>query len=117
MTLSEKQRAFTRNVVSLISWAHSQGWEITLGEVYRPKILQYLNLWAKRSQTLKSKHQDRLAIDLNLFIDGKYITNPNKYRPLGEHWESLGGKWGGRYSVLEKDYDKKVGWDSGHFES
>ena len=117
MKLSQKQQLFAKNVGLLLDWVYThKGWGVTLGEVYRPKVLQYLYLWAKRSQTLKSKHLDRLAIDLNLFIGGKYITNPEKYRPLGEFWESLGSRWGGRFGVKKKDYDTKIGWDSGHFE-
>lgn len=118
MELSEKQQDFAENVGFLLSWTHAHtGWAVTLGEVYRPEIMQRLYLWAKKSQTLRSKHLDRLAIDLNLFIDGEYITDPEKYRPLGEHWEFLGGRWGGRFGVKEEDYDTKIGWDSGHFES
>ena len=116
MKLSQKQQLFARNVGLLLDWVYThKGWGVTLGEVYRPKVLQYLYLWAKKSQTLRSKHLDRLAIDLNLFIGGNYITNPNKYRPLGEFWESLDGHWGGRFGIKKRDYDTKIGWDSGHF--
>ena len=120
MKLSEKQQTFARNVGLLLGWVYShKDWGVSLGEVHRPRVLQYLYLWAKRSQTLKSKHLDRLAIDLNLFIDGKYITDPEKYRTLGEFWESLHPKnvWGGRFSVKPKDYDTKIGWDSQHFQT
>jgi len=39
----------------------------------------------------------RLAIDLNLFKDGEYLTDTEDHRFLGEFWESLGGTWGGRW--------------------
>lgn len=117
MKLSEKQQAFARNVRKLLNFIYLHEWEITLGEVHRPKVLQYLYFWAKKSQTLRSKHLDKLAIDLNLFISGKYITDPEKYRPLGEYWESLGGRWGGRFGIKKKDYDSRIGWDSRHFEA
>jgi len=117
MKLSQKQILFAHNVVDLLIWVHQhEGWEVTLDEVSRPKILQLIYVWAKKSKTLISKHLNRLAIDLNLFIDGVYVDDPEKYRPLGEYWESLGGRWGGRFGVKPKDYDKKVGWDSRHFE-
>lgn len=118
MKLSERQQEFTKRVELLLSWIHAHPeWAITLGEVYRPKLLQYLYLWAKKSQTLRSKHLDRLAIDLNLFVDGKYTTDPEKYRPLGEYWEFLGGRWGGRFSLKKEDYDTKIGFDANHFEA
>ena len=40
-------------------------------------------------------HRSRLAIDLNLFRDGKYLTSSEDHRVLGEWWESVGGMWGG----------------------
>ncbi len=44
-------------------------------------------------------HSDdrRLAIDLNLFRDGRYLETTEDHAPLGLFWESLGGTWGGRF--------------------
>jgi hypothetical protein len=50
-----------------------------------------------------SLHCDRLAIDINLFINGELQKQTEAYRPLGEEWERLGGTWGGRFN------------DGGHF--
>jgi len=44
-----------------------------------------------------SCHKLRLAMDLNLFKDGKYCTDGEAHKPLGEKWESMGGSWGGRF--------------------
>ena len=70
----------------LIQFAYHQGYELTGGD-----------LWAVRGHIEGSKHYDRLAIDLNLFYDGEYLTTTEAHQPLGEFWESLGGTWGGRF--------------------
>src|SRR5688572_22119754 len=83
MTLRRKQTEFVWMVAQLLVWARSQGYEITFGEAWRigdPML-----------------HGMRLAIDLNLFIDGKYRRDTEAHRPLGEKWESMGGSWGGRF--------------------
>jgi hypothetical protein len=36
-------------------------------------------------------------MDLNLFVNGKYVTDGEAHKPLGEKWESMGGSWGGRF--------------------
>ena len=45
----------------------------------------------------RSQHKRRLAIDLLLFKDGKYLTDTKDYAPLGLWWEQQGGAWGGRF--------------------
>ena len=118
MKLSEKQMAFSHKVGIFILWIYTHpGWTVTIGEVLRPQKLQDIYYKEGKTKTLYSKHTKKLAIDLNLFKDGRYITNKEKYRPLGEFWEKcLEGRWGGRFGVKKKDYDKKVGWDARHFE-
>lgn len=119
MNLVEQQQVFARNVTKLLNWVYThEGWEVRFGEVARPKIMQYLYVWARRSKTLKSKHIDKKAIDLHLSIFGQRQIKGEAYRPLGEFWESLDPEnvWGGRFSVKGEDYDKKVGWDPQHFQ-
>ena len=116
MRLSTKQRQFTYNVSKLIKFAYRDGLELTFGEVWRSNDEQKRLVEVGLSKVDHSNHQDRLAVDFNLFIDGKYITDKEKYRPLGEYWETLGGRWGGRFGVKESNYDTQVGWDAGHFE-
>lgn len=116
MRLSKKQRIFTVMVAKLILWAQARGLELTMGHVWRDSETQRRMVEMKLSKTLKSKHCDRLAIDFNLFVDGKYVSGKEHYRQLGEYWESLGGRWGGRFGVAEKNYETTIGWDAGHFE-
>ena len=117
-SLSRRQRDFTLMVVRLIDWIFSNGMEATLGEAWRTPYQQAKYFLDGKSKTLHSKHLQRLAIDLNLFIDNHYITDPEKYRPLGEYWESINSEnvWGGRFGIKKEDYATKVGFDANHFE-
>jgi hypothetical protein len=45
-----------------------------------------------------SCHKIRLAIDLNLFKDGRFLSTTEDHRPLGEWWKSQGGSWGGDFN-------------------
>ncbi|HBL6727557.1 TPA: M15 family metallopeptidase [Serratia liquefaciens] len=96
MTLSEKQQRFTKLIAQLILWADEKGYRLTFGEAYRTPEQAALNA-KKGSGISNSLHTKRLAVDLNLFINGQYQTNSAAYLPLGEFWESIGGSWGGRF--------------------
>ncbi|MEX3171572.1 M15 family metallopeptidase [Serratia proteamaculans] len=96
MTLSEKQQLFTKLIAQLILWADEKGMRVTFGEAYRTPEQAALNA-KKGSGISNSLHTKRLAVDLNLFINGQYQTNSAAYLPLGEFWESIGGSWGGRF--------------------
>jgi hypothetical protein len=102
MTLRQKQSVFARLVASLILRAYREGYELTFGETYRsPEEAARL---AKLAKGIKgSLHTSRLAIDLNLFKDGKYLSTTEAHRPLGEWWEALSTAeyaccWGGRFN-------------------
>lgn len=96
MTLSEKQQLFTVMVANLVLWAESRGFRLTYGEAYRTPEQAALNA-KKGSGISNSLHTQRLAVDFNLFINGKYQDKSEAYLPLGEYWEQLGGSWGGRF--------------------
>lgn len=86
-TLRQKQSRFVRMVGLLIDYAYLQGFELTFGDAY-----------ALTGHKENSLHGKRLAIDLNLFRNGEYLTTTEAHLPLGEFWERLGGTWGGRFS-------------------
>ena len=88
-TLRQKQSRFVLMVVDLIMFARQAGYELTFGDAYRDDRCAY-------GQSF-SLHKKRLAIDLNLFKDGKWLTKTEDHLPLGEFWESIGGTWGGRF--------------------
>lgn len=99
MTLRQKQSLFARLVAQLLNEAYLRGYEVTFGEAYRsPEEAARL---ARAGKGLaNSLHTSRLAVDLNLFKDGKYLSSTESHRPLGEWWESLHElcRWGGRFN-------------------
>lgn len=98
MTLSEKQRKLVRMIAQLITWAYDNGYELTLGDAYRdPRVFGNVGEQQGYGRS-RSNHKIRLAVDFNLFKDGKYLTSTEDHRPLGEYWESIGGAWGGRFN-------------------
>lgn len=97
MTLGQKQRKFTRMVADLIVFAYEQGYELTFGDAFRDPRVHGAVGEKKSYSSANSLHKERLAIDLNLFKDGRFLTQSEDHRPLGEYWESLGGSWGGRF--------------------
>ena len=97
-TLGDKQKHFARLVPRLIDKAHEMGFEVTLGDAYRdPRAFGPVGLF-KSYGNASSAHKQRLAIDLNLFKDGEFLTSTKAHEPLGEWWESQGGTWGGRFN-------------------
>ena len=99
MTLGEKQRRFTELVGRLILWAYDNGYELTFSEAYRTPEQAALNA-RKGSGVSNSLHTQRLAIDLNLFVNGDYKTDTESHKPLGDYWKSLDpeSRWGGDFS-------------------
>ena len=91
MTLRQMQSKFAHMAALLILHGEQLGFEITLGDAYRDDRCDY---GAKNSQ-----HRKRLAVDLNLFKDGQYLSSTESHRPLGEYWEGLdpNNRWGGRF--------------------
>lgn len=125
MRLREKQSIFALNVAKLIAFAYKNGYEITLGEAYRTKSMQLLYFMGYKlmvfcgslklvktkhlSKTMKSKHLIRLAIDINLFKDGRLLGKEDKelFEPLATYWK-----------ILNKNNTCGYfwGWDLGHFQ-
>lgn len=97
MSLRKKQSRFAVMAARLILKAEELGYEVTLGDAYRdPRVFGEPGEYRGYGQP-KSCHKLRLAIDLNLFIDGSYRTDTKAHKPLGEWWELQGGSWGGRF--------------------
>lgn len=102
LTLRQKQAIFTRLVARLILEADRHGYDLTLGEAYRSPQ-EAARLAATGAGIARSLHTQRLAIDLNLFVDGLYQTDSAAYQPLGEWWEQQSMPeitccWGGRFT-------------------
>jgi hypothetical protein len=94
--LRTKQSLFAVMVAQLIYKAQGMGYEVTLGEAWRDP--EWAGILADRKKGLRnSLHCDRLAIDLNLFRHGEYLTAAEDYEPLGTWWKAIGGSYGGDF--------------------
>lgn len=110
MTLRERQSLFLKNVAILILEIYRNGDEATIGEAYRTPEQAYLNALPIGTELMvhspnqkpyifpypvggkgssKSLHTQRLAIDLNLFINGKYQSHAEAYKKYADFWKSL----------------------------
>lgn len=89
-TLRQKQSRFAFLIAQFIERVNEMGYEVTLGDAYRDPRVPY--------GMANSLHKQRLAIDLNLFKDGKFLSSTKSHQPIGEVWESMGGTWGGRFN-------------------
>ncbi len=85
--LRQRQSRFVRMIALLIIEADRLGFELSFGDSY-----------AQIGHTSNSLHYRRLAFDLNLFKNGKWLKSTKDHRVLGEYWESIGGSWGGRFA-------------------
>lgn len=103
-TLRQKQSRFTLGIARLIQQADSLGYEVTFGEAWRTPQQAAWNA-AQGIGTSTSLHIERLAIDLNLFKAGRYITDGEGHSELGRWWKSLGSdyRWGGDFA--KKDFN------------
>lgn len=100
MSLGQLQRTFPPLVANLICKAYALGYEVTFGDAFRDPRVHGIVGEKKSYSSAKSVHKERLAIDLNLFRDGVYLTSTEDHRELGEYWESLHPlcRWGGRFN-------------------
>ena len=96
-SLRERQSEFASKVPMLINKALELGYEVTLGDAYRDPRVHGSFGERKGYGESKSFHKLRLAIDINLYKEGKYLTKTEDHKVLGEYWESLGGSWGGKW--------------------
>jgi len=126
MSENQNQWYFLRDVASLIGYAANfRGVMLTGGDLYQD------NSWHKRysehtlervtglvtykTPHLKSgQHPRRKAIDLNLFVDGHYVTHDHEvWYELGDHWKRLDrpNRWGGDFT--NRDYNHFERYDEG----
>ena len=88
----------TELVPRLLSWCRATGKVVTAGELWRPP--EMVAIYVQRGMgSATSLHPDRLAIDLNLIVDGELATTVEAYRPMGEYWKQLHrlARWGGDF--------------------
>lgn len=104
MTELQLQILFSQEAALLVQHAQALGYDVTLGEAWRsPQQAQ----WDAQHGTgvAHSLHTEKLAIDLNLFKDGVYITDDTGHTDLGAWWKARGANhcWGGDFT--SKDFN------------
>jgi hypothetical protein len=126
MTLGQKQKLFVRLFSHWLQWALERGYEFSFGEAKRSDEQAEINaigqggrenvarmvekifpgLAAKirnngpANGIRNTAHGNQLAIDMNAFKNGIYLTKSEDWNELGEYWESLHPlcRWGGRWN-------------------
>jgi hypothetical protein len=117
--LGVRQQEFTLAVAKLILVADGLGIKLRMKEVMRDIERQKTLVAEKKSKTMNSRHLDCLAVDFVACKNGEVFTSGEIFRALGECWESMGGRWGGRFGFEDQPKEvqaKKLGWDTPHFE-
>lgn len=115
-TLGQNQEIFAKHAAMLINKAIELGFGVRLGEVLRTPEQQKLYFNSGASKTMNSQHLKKLAIDLNLIIDGRLATYKETFA-LGKWWEALDpqNRWGGSWRGLVESKQSTF-IDSPHFE-
>lgn len=112
--LAARQQLHVRLTGRLIQFLYEQpSYSATWGESYRSPKVAELNAQAGVG-IARSLHCLRLAVDLQVFKNGEYLTTDADgiYEKLGTFWESLNPlcRWGGRFTT--RDYDHfSITWD------
>lgn len=101
MSLVNDQHKFLQDAAKLIIHAGEQGFKVTAGELFRSPEQQAIYVKTGRSKTQNSLHLSRLAIDINVFKNGK-LCGKEEMKELGAFWESLDplNSWGGNGKKL-----------------
>jgi len=100
MKLGEKQELFMRLLPRLIDQAHALGFEIRGGDLFRdPRAFGSVGE-KKGYGHPSSAHKNKLAIDLNLFLNGEFMSKTEDHEELGEWWEDQHELciWGGTFN-------------------
>ena len=124
-TLSQLRMDFTSLVSKLIAHAESLGYRMSLGEgtrtdeqavinslgqqgreavaklIYKdfPRLSAALVNNGRNDGVVNSVHLVGLAVDMNLFKDGVFLTSSEDHRVLGEWWKAQHplARWGGDF--------------------
>ncbi len=110
MSKVQEQHKFTLDLCRFIAFVANEGFLITMGEVARTVDQQAIHFKAGRSKTMRSKHLERLAMDVNIFHPNGTLLTHEELKPMGAKWEALApgiNVWGGSWKSFK---------DSGHFQ-
>jgi hypothetical protein len=94
MTMSDNQQKFAGLIGKLLVWIYGHpGWGMTFGDANRPD---------GQGHEKNSLHYVRLAIDLNLFVDGVWkVSDCPEWQAIGAYWFTLDPEctWGGSFKT------------------
>lgn len=109
MSLGKEQELFMRDFAKLLNFLHESGYEVRGGELERTQTMQEIYVKQGKSKTMRSNHLRRLAVDLHIFKDGRWLQEKSELSNIGEYWESLNeaNRWGGNFKSF---------YDAPHFE-
>jgi len=99
MKLGEKQELFMSLLPGLLNKAFELGYKVRGGDLFRdPRVHGEMGIKRGYGHP-RSAHKNKLAIDLNLFKDGVYMSSTEAHTELGEYWEKQHElcRWGGRF--------------------
>lgn len=88
MSTSKEQQEFTKLLARLLTDLILAGYNPVLSEVYRTPEQQEIYVQQGKSKTMKSKHLERVAADILLFLDGVYLTKNEDYKVMADLWKS-----------------------------
>lgn len=96
----ELEAEFCQAAARLIQRAQICGYQVTGGPLYREPAQAAADA-ATGSGIVNSLHCQRLAIDLNFYKDGVWITDGSKLADVGAWWKSQGPMyfWGGDFTT------------------
>ncbi len=93
MTLREKRVLFTKLLGEWIGEAFAKGYELAVDQVMRPDRAGHMR---------NSLHYIGLAADLNLYVDGQYVSDGSHpaWKAIGSAWIAKNAlcRWGGNFN-------------------
>jgi peptidoglycan L-alanyl-D-glutamate endopeptidase CwlK len=111
MSLRKEQSAFAVDLVHLLTWASSNGYDFTIGEVQRTTEQQKIYYDTSRSKTMNSMHLHKCAADIFFFKNGVLLSTKEQMQPIGNQWESMDARnsWGGNWGFKDvPHFERKV---------
>lgn len=105
MILGDRQKLFAKYFGQFLVWLNQNGYEVTINEVLRSQAQAQLNA-ASGAGISNTLHLLKLAGDLNIFRNGKFLTTVEELRPVGEQWKSynIDCCWGGDFHKPDADH-------------
>lgn len=106
-SLRQRQALFSRLLAQLVTWIYTHpGWEVTFSEGYVGDT-DAADGDYDGPHLKGGAHYNKLAMDLNLFVDGKWVQGMTpEWEEIGAKWEGLHPlcRWGGRFMSRDANH-------------